>query len=404
MPLNTTPMYSLRDVAIIPAELSNILSRSECSTYYYDNKQYHLPIFTAPMSAVVNIDNLEIWKTNNIIPIIPRNIDFNIRIEYAQKGYWIAVSLHEFIELSNKSFYQYFTDINQPIHLLVDIANGHMSNIYDHAENIKLIADDNGIDLKIMVGNIANPDIIRYISERNKQWKNNSRYVKNTNIIDYIRVGIGSGRCCSSSSGTSIHYGMASLLDEINNIKSVYGNCPKIIADGGIKTYNDAITALALGADYVMIGTTFASLFESAAQFVSSNMIKNNIYQSRYDITTSEDNKRAYIKNAKKSLKKYVYGMSTYVAQKEIKTDPTKYRLTEGIGRYVVCNMTVNEWTEGFIGYLRSCMSYCNKRLLSGFIGKVQCRVMSPMLNSVINDSMDNYINNDIHIIDETQK
>jgi hypothetical protein len=44
-------LYSLKDVAIMPATISAIEHRGECNPYYEDGK---LPIFTAPMPCVVD--------------------------------------------------------------------------------------------------------------------------------------------------------------------------------------------------------------------------------------------------------------------------------------------------------------------------------------------------------------
>ena len=69
---------------------------------------------------------------------------------------------------------------------------------------------------------------------------------------------------CLSTSNTGIHYPIASLINDIvqirDEISSKYDKLPKIIADGGIRNYSDAIKALALGSDYVMIGSVFAKM------------------------------------------------------------------------------------------------------------------------------------------------
>lgn len=218
---------------------------------------------------------------------------------------------------------------------------------------------------------------------------------------------------CTTSATTSIHMGMGSLLDEINRIKvnTHAAYCPKIIADGGIKTYKEAITALALGADYLMIGTAFAALFDSAAEFIiDENMpvkvggIDNNIQEyiskdwkySNHENT--EEEKHYILKVYKDYLYKQAYGMSTYIAQKEI--DPNaKKRLTEGLGRQVKCVKTIKDWSDEFSGYLRSAMSYCDKKNIEHFIGNVECRVMSP--SACFNNSIDNFVADDLYNIKE---
>ena len=61
--------YGYGDVCIIDAITSDIEHRSECNT----RKDGMLPIFTAPMSSVLNEKNYGIFQDNGIIPIIPRS-------------------------------------------------------------------------------------------------------------------------------------------------------------------------------------------------------------------------------------------------------------------------------------------------------------------------------------------
>lgn len=49
-------LYSYNDVTIIPEEISHITHRSECNP---TDENGRLPIFTAPMSSIVNINNLK---------------------------------------------------------------------------------------------------------------------------------------------------------------------------------------------------------------------------------------------------------------------------------------------------------------------------------------------------------
>ena len=58
--LKKEPLYSLSDIAlgydditIVPDELTDICSRSECNPY---DKDGYLPIFAAPMSSVVSLE------------------------------------------------------------------------------------------------------------------------------------------------------------------------------------------------------------------------------------------------------------------------------------------------------------------------------------------------------------
>ena len=91
--------------------------------------------------------------------------------------------------------------------------------------------------------------------------KNNHNYIANNYLVHN----------CITTSNVSIHYPQASLIDECYNIKKqllleTEDILPKIIADGGIRNYDHVIKALALGADYVMIGSLFAQCIESAGE------------------------------------------------------------------------------------------------------------------------------------------
>ena len=95
--------YCYDDIAVKPAVISHIRHRSECYPFKlmpigYDDEPT-LPIFTAPMSTVVNEKNFKLFEKNNIIPILPRNIGLETRKKYLKDGKRSAVSLNKFEEL-----------------------------------------------------------------------------------------------------------------------------------------------------------------------------------------------------------------------------------------------------------------------------------------------------------------
>ena len=345
--------YSYNDLTVIPAITSQIRSRKEVDPFYNGN----LPLFTAPMSAVINDENWKNYETNNIIPIIPRTVDIDKRKEFLNEEKWVAFSLSEAKDL----FVDYKSEFIDHFKVCIDIANGHMLDLISTCKTIKMFYPY----CEIMTGNIANPETIRtYIGVG----------------IDYVRVGIGSGSGCLTSPNTSVHYPMASLIDECFKNRGPHRK-PYIVADGGIRNYGDIIKALALGADYVMVGSLFASLFESAAN------VKNygfNLIPWTSDL--SEEEKIKIIKNHEKHdnpIQREFYGMSTKQAQKEMGSIACK--TSEGCYKLLTTTHTMKQWSENCESYLRSAMSYTNKKDLKSFIGNVDLIINSNSTQNSVN-------------------
>jgi IMP dehydrogenase/GMP reductase len=215
---------------------------------------------------------------------------------------------------------------------------------------IREAKDKYGDKLKIMAGNIANPEGYRLLSEAG---------------ADYIRVGIGTGSVCITSSNTAIHYPMASLIKECYEVSLQLKSQAYIIADGGIKGYGDIEKALALGADYVMCGSIFNRMLESAGNTINSDGLMLN----QYEESTLGRFKRG------QTLYKSHYGMSTKRAQKEIGSKELK--TSEGIEKTQKVEYTMNQWTKNCVHYLKSAMSYTGSRELYDFIGNVDTIIVS---------------------------
>lgn len=398
--------YSYNDVTIVPSIISEIKSRSECNPYI-DGK---LPIFASPMASVVSEENYKIFEANNIIPILPRIKEYDIkyRIKKMHQGWWVAVSLKE---LENDIINDLETTPelnNKDYRICVDIANGHMKYLYAECALAKTLARKRGINLIIMTGNIANAKTYEWIyNNALYEYKDGDRRYYDC-AIDYIRVGIGGGSGCITTSNVSIHYPQASLIDECKRIKEssickYVQKKPAIVADGGIRNYDHVIKALALGADYVMIGSLFSQCIESAGE-KTGNFNYLNIYtnfhfknddlfasytdeykiQKLKDInnTTWYDNfaKEKEISELDKEInigkiKVKFFGMASSDGQKSISGEKTK--TSEGITKYLPVKYTLSGWIENMISYLRSAMSYTDCKDVKEFIGKPELIVNS---------------------------
>ena len=193
--------YSYNDIGIVPAIKSNIEHRSECNPFTGQFNNSDLPIFTAPMSTVVNEQNFNLFEKNHIIPILPRNFDLETRTDYLRRGKWAAVGLQEFetLFINNDWDMEIYPDVN----VLIDIANGHMSKLHCLIHDAK-VKYKWSLRFKIMAGNIANPMTYYELAKAG---------------CDYVRLSVGSGSGCITSTLTGIHYPIVSLIDETYKIK-----------------------------------------------------------------------------------------------------------------------------------------------------------------------------------------
>lgn len=357
-------LYSLNEVTLIPANMSTISHRNECNPFCETGK---LPLFAAPMSCVIDENNYTTFEEQGISVVLPRNLNFGFRYtkcihkkcnDTRCNNTFSAFSLEE-----ARKFMDYDEEIakikeeENYFHICIDVANGHMKSLITICKDLK---DKYGDTIQIMAGNIARPStFIEYAKAG----------------VDYVRCGIGSGNVCSTSSSTGIHYPMASLLIDIKktagslkftDIKHV----PKIIADGGFKNYDQVIKALALGADYVMLGEILAKSEEACGE-------ENHVYMPKEGWST-EEKKHLFWEDKEKCFKlrmRDYYGMSTKQAQVEFGKKGDK--VEEGIYKLVYIDYTIKEWVEKFKAYLKSAMSYTNCKYLEQFKNNVTCELMT---------------------------
>lgn len=330
--------FDFDDILIQPAPISRIHSRKQVDVFYEYGR---LPLFTAPMDTVVSGENKDLFLKAGINVIMPRTESLG-SIDNTFPDFFRSLGMDQFEDLfiNNKRDGYH--------HILIDIANGHMQRLLDITRRAKEMY---GSHLVLMVGNVAHPETYRAFSVAG---------------ADYIRVGIGNGGGCLTTVQTGVGYPMASLINECYDVSLALETPAKIVADGGFKSYSDIIKALALGADYVMLGSILNKALESAGETYLANNKKEGWTEPGDRINQYSQETEKLFSYGTRMFKKF-RGMSTKEAQRAMGKEILK--TSEGVTRMQPVEYTLNGWVDNFKSYLSSAMSYSDAMNLNEFIG-----------------------------------
>ncbi len=316
-------------------------SRSEVNPY---NKEGFLPLVTAPMYSVVDETNYQIFLDNKIQVCLPR-----------KTGYVFKMNEPVFVSLSLQEFVETYIILDVPLGridlICIDTANGNMPDLHDAIRKAK---EMHGNNLIIMAGNVASVEAFIELAKTG---------------VDYIRVGIGGGGGCNTTSNTGVgQEDLEKLINDCYYYKNILSSGEqtiifssknkqyfiekdallvskvKIVADG-ISSYvkqcetkygfNDngyaAINKLLFaGADLVMIGKLFAQCLESAGEKRiqdGEHIVSIEEYNQWYSISTELSD------HINDGLMVKYSGMSTLEEQKKYKSEPIyKYAVYKGNG------------------------------------------------------------------------
>ena len=141
--------------------------------------------------------------------------------------------------------------------LCIDSSEGYSDFQKD---TIKWIRKKYGNKVKVGAGNVVDGDGFRFLADAG---------------ADFVKVGIGGGSICITRETKGIGRGQATAVIEVCKERDKYfketGVYIPVCSDGGI-VYDHQITlALAMGADFVMLGRYFARFDESPTHKVSIN-------------------------------------------------------------------------------------------------------------------------------------
>jgi len=204
--------------------------------------------------------------------------------------------------------------------LVIDSSEGYTCW---QANTIKWVRDHYGDSVKIGAGNVVDRDGFRFLAEAG---------------ADFVKVGIGGGSICITRETKGIGRGQATAVIEVAAARDEYfketGIYVPICSDGGIVHDYHMTLALAMGADFMMLGRYFARFDESP----TNKVMVNGAYMKEY---WGEGSNRA------RNWQRYDLGGSS------------KLSFEEGVDSYVTYAGPLHDNVEASLYKVKSTMCNC---------------------------------------------
>ena len=195
------------------------------------------------------------------------------------------------------------------------------------AKTIAWVREHYGDTVKIGAGNVVDRDGFRFLAEAG---------------ADFVKVGIGGGSICITRETKGIGRGQATAVIEVAKARDEYfeetGIYVPICSDGGIVHDYHMTLALAMGADFLMLGRYFARFDESP----TNKVMVNGAYMKEY---WGEGSNRA------RNWQRYDLGGAT------------KLSFEEGVDSYVTYAGPLHDNVEASMYKVKSTM--CNVGVLN---------------------------------------
>ena len=288
-------------------------------------------LITAPADTTLKLANDIIWEHKlNSLPIVDENdhlMFFVFRKDYAshkahpqelldkEKRYLVGAGINT---------RDYATRIPALLEAGVDVLVIDSSEGYTcwQAKTIQWVRETYGDSVKIGAGNVVDREGFRFLAEAG---------------ADFVKVGIGGGSICITRETKGIGRGQATAVIEVAEARDEYfketGIYVPICSDGGIVHDYHMTLALAMGADFLMLGRYFARFDESP----TPKVLVNGAYMKEY---WGEGSNRA------RNWQRYDLGGST------------KLSFEEGVDSYVTYAGSLHDNVEASLYKVKSTM--CN--------------------------------------------
>ncbi len=289
-------------------------------------------LVTAPQDTTLKEANDIIWDHKlNSLPIVDRDgrlMYFVFRKDYAQhkdnplelldesKRYLVGAGINtRDYETRVPALVEAGADL-----LCIDSSEGYTCW---QKKTLDWVRSRYGDSVKVGAGNVVDRDGFRFLAEAG---------------ADFVKVGIGGGSICITRETKGIGRGQATALIEVAAARDQYfaetGVYVPICSDGGIVHDYHMTLALAMGADFLMLGRYFARFDESP----TNKLMVNGSYVKEY---WGEGSNRA------RNWQRYDLGGAT------------KLNFEEGVDSYVTYAGPLHDNVEASLYKVKSTMCNC---------------------------------------------
>ena len=289
-------------------------------------------LITAPADTSLKVANDIIWEHKlNSLPIVDENDNlmyFVFRKDYSshkenplelldkEKRYLVGAGINT---------RDYAQRVPALLEAGVDVLVIDSSEGYTcwQKNTIAWVREHYGDSVKIGAGNVVDRDGFRFLAEAG---------------ADFIKIGIGGGSICITRETKGIGRGQATAVIEVAEARDQYfretGIYIPICSDGGIVHDYHMTLALAMGADFLMLGRYFARFDESP----TNKVMVNGAYMKEY---WGEGSNRA------RNWQRYDLGGSS------------KLSFEEGVDSYVTYAGPLHDNVEASLYKVKSTMCNC---------------------------------------------
>jgi len=299
------------DVLIIPKR-SNYSSRNEVSlerTFkfkYSPHTWTGVPIMVSNMDTTGTIEMVREMQKYKMLTCLHKYYKSNDLIGLDVNYFAVSTGIGE-KDLENLDD---IMDKINPKFICIDVANGYMTKFIQTCSMIR----HKYPNVILIAGNVCTQQGVLELIVEGK--------------VDIIKVGIGSGSCCTTRKQTGI--GMPQLSAVIECADTAHGLDAHIISDGGLQVVGDFSKAYGAGSDFVMSGSMFAGHSESGGDLI-------------------EESGKQY---------KIFYGMSSSTAMNKYSGGIAEYRSSEGKTVKIEYRGDVKHTIHNIQGGIRSTMTY----------------------------------------------